>query len=284
MGFVIGGFLVGFGTRLGNGCTTGHGICGLARLSVRSLSGVLAFMATGMFSATGCSPTCPFNKYLRASVETVKNYFPTESTKDIGTILASLAAGVALPGFLRKAPESASKHERDEYDSNRSKIIPSVVSGALFSVGLVISQMTLASKIYGFLDVKGIKGGYWDPTLVCVMGGGLVVSFLSYQWVKGFNVFQNSKALECPLSQKKSVGHFDVPTNQVIDFNLIFGEALFGLGWGAAGLCPGPAMFLAFAGYPNVLLRWWPSFFVGSLLAEQVKNAQLRVENNKKID
>ncbi|KAL7463908.1 hypothetical protein ACHAXS_004286 [Conticribra weissflogii] len=144
--------------------------------------------------------------------------------------------------------------------------------------------MTLASKIYGFLDVKGIKGGYWDPTLVCVMGGGLVVSFISYQWVKGFNVFKNSKALECPLSQKKSVGHFDVPTNQVIDFNLIFGEALFGLGWGAAGLCPGPAMFLAFAGYPNVLLRWWPSFFVGSLLAEQVKNAQLRVANTKKMD
>lgn len=86
------------------------------------------------------------------------------------------------------------------------------------------------------------------------------------------------------MSQKKSVGHFDVPTNQVIDFNLIFGEALFGLGWGAAGLCPGPAMFLAFAGYPNVLLRWWPSFFVGSLLAEQLKNAQLRLAKNKKID
>ena len=52
---------------------------------------------------------------------------------------------------------------------------------------------------------------------------------------------------------------------------LIIGEAIFGLGWGMAGLCPGPAMFLACAGYPNVLLRWWPSFFVGAFVAEKVK-------------
>ena len=65
LGFILGGFCVGFGTRLGNGCTTGHGICGLARLSTRSLVGVLTFMATGVLSATGCSKTCPFHPWLR---------------------------------------------------------------------------------------------------------------------------------------------------------------------------------------------------------------------------
>ena len=89
-------------------------------------------------------------------------------------------------------------------------------SAMFFSLGLVVSQMTISSKIYGFLNVKGISDGTWlvdtcltiifsfviilshhlilyrDPTLACVMGGGLVVSFASYQFVKGFNVFKVS--------------------------------------------------------------------------------------------
>ena len=42
------GLLVGFGTRLGGGCTSGHGVCGLGRLSLRSLVAVMLFMAAGM--------------------------------------------------------------------------------------------------------------------------------------------------------------------------------------------------------------------------------------------
>jgi uncharacterized membrane protein YedE/YeeE len=279
LGFILGGFCVGFGTRLGNGCTTGHGICGMARLSTRSLAAVLTFMATGVLSATGCSATCPFHPYLRDSYEAVAKHLPTETTISIGTVIASLAAGAALPGLLRKAPHpNAAQAEKDEHDNNQRKIIPAIVSAAFFSLGLVISKMTISSKIYGFLNVKGMKDGTWDPTLACVMGGGLVVSFISYQWVKGFNAFNNSKAIECPLSQKSSEGHFNVPTNKVIDNKLIAGEAIFGLGWGMAGLCPGPAMFLACAGYPNVLLRWWPSFFVGAFLAEKVKSFSVKMQ------
>jgi len=300
LAFIVGGFLVGFGTKLGNGCTTGHGICGLARLSKRSLVAVLSFMATGVISASACSVTCPFYPYFRASYESVVNSLPTNTTITIGTVIASLAAGSAISGFLRKSPSpNATKTEQDEYTNNRRKIIPSIFSAAFFAIGLVTSGMTISSKIYGFLNVKGISAGTWDPTLACVMGGGLVVSFLSYQLVKGFNVFkvrnvtlvvlimlnhfervsnpafsklQNDKALECPLAQKKDGGKFNVTTSKVIDTKLFIGEAMFGLGWGIAGLCPGPAMFLAVAGYQNVLMRWWPSFFVGAFLAEKVKN------------
>mmetsp|Transcript_2763 Transcript_2763/g.4205 ORF Transcript_2763/g.4205 Transcript_2763/m.4205 type:complete len:382 (-) Transcript_2763:143-1288(-) len=273
LAFIVGGFLVGFGTKLGNGCTTGHGICGLARLSKRSLVAVLSFMATGVISASACSVTCPFYPYFRASYESVVNSLPTNTTITIGTVIASLAAGSAISGFLRKSPSpNATKTEQDEYTNNRRKIIPSIFSAAFFAIGLVTSGMTISSKIYGFLNVKGISAGTWDPTLACVMGGGLVVSFLSYQLVKGFNVFKNDKALECPLTQKKDGGKFSVTTSKVIDTKLFIGEAMFGLGWGIAGLCPGPAMFLAVAGYQNVLMRWWPSFFVGAFLAEKVKN------------
>lgn len=279
LGYILGGFFVGFGTRLGNGCTTGHGICGLARRSARSLTAVLAFMTTGILAASGCSATCPFHPYLRDSYESVANDLPTDFTIGMGTVIASLAAGAALPGFLRKAPhENATEAEKDDHHNNMRKIIPAIFSASFFSLGLVISQMTISSKIYGFLNVKGLKDGTWDPTLACVMGGGLAVSFVSYQWVKGLNFFKNSNALECPLSQKSSIGCFNIPTNKIIDTKLIIGEAIFGLGWGIAGLCPGPAIFLACAGYPNVLLRWWPSFFVGSFLAEKLKSLSVKVQ------
>ena len=91
-------------------------------------------------------------------------------------------------------------------------------------------------------------------------------------------LLKNTKALSCPLSQKSSTGHFSVPTNKVIDYKLIVGEAIFGLGWGMGGLCPGPAMFLACVGYPNVLLRWFPSFFVGSYIAEKFKTLVLKMQ------
>mmetsp|Transcript_659 Transcript_659/g.1203 ORF Transcript_659/g.1203 Transcript_659/m.1203 type:complete len:390 (+) Transcript_659:116-1285(+) len=281
LGFILGGFFVGFGSKLGNGCTTGHGICGLARRSTRSLSAVLAFMATGIFTATGCSPSCPFHPYLRDSYESVGKHLPTDFTIGIGTVLASLAAGAALPGFFGRGPhKNATAMEKDEYDNSKRKIVPAIFSAAFFSVGLAISQMTISSKIYGFLNMKGLRDGTWDPTLACIMGGGLAVSFVSYQWVKGFNAFKNPKALECPLSQKSTVGHFNVPTNKVINTTLILGEAMFGLGWGIAGLCPGPAIFLACAGYPNVLLRWWPSFFVGSLLADKFKSLLVNIQSS----
>lgn len=87
---------------------------------------------------------------------------------------------------------------------------------------------------------------------------------------------QNTKALECPLSQKSAT--FDVPTNKLIDWKLIVGEALFGIGWGMAGLCPGPAMVLLANGYPNVMFKWWPMFYLGSYLAEKVKNLSVKVK------
>ena len=75
------------------------------------------------------------------------------------------------------------------------------------------------------------------------------------------------------MSQQQSSeeGSFDLPTNKIIDYKLVLGEMTFGLGWAIAGLCPGPAMVRGAAGYPNVLYRWWPMFFVGALLAEKLK-------------
>ncbi|KAL7528888.1 hypothetical protein ACHAWF_002746 [Thalassiosira exigua] len=277
LGSILGGFLVGFGTRLGNGCTTGHGICGMARLSKRSFVGVCCFMGTGILSASLCSTKSPLYPYMRDSPESVAKYLPTRATVIASAAIASSVAVAALIGLLQKAPSESPQEERAKLRSDKIKVLPSALAATFFAVGLIVSQMTVVSKIYGFLDLRGLADGTWDPTLAFVMAGGLFVSFLSYQWVQGFGVVKNSRALECPLTQRE----FSVPTNKVIDKNLVVGELLFGFGWGAAGLCPGPAMVLACAGYQNILLRWWPMFYVGVVLAELVKKLQVRTKERR---
>lgn len=106
------------------------------------------------------------------------------------------------------------------------------ISGLLFGGGLTVSQMVNPSKVISFLDITG----NWDPSLAFVMGGALIVTFIGYRLVlKG----------KKPLFEDR----FRLPTRKDIDAPLIAGAALFGIGWGLAGLCPGPALAsVSFAG------------------------------------
>ena len=105
-----------------------------------------------------------------------------------------------------------------------SKII-SLISGIIFGVGLTISNMINPAKVLGFLDLFG----QWDPSLIFVMMGAIIVSspfFLLFK-SKSKPVFAES---------------FSIPEIKNIDSKLIFGSSLFGIGWGLVGLCPGPAI------------------------------------------
>ena len=105
-----------------------------------------------------------------------------------------------------------------------SKII-SLVSGIVFGVGLVISEMINPEKVLGFLDLFG----NWDPSLAFVMIGALIVSSPL------FHIIKNKKK---PLFAEK----FNYSNNKEVNNRLIVGSALFGAGWGLGGLCPGPAI------------------------------------------
>ena len=244
-------------------------------MSKRSLVAVCSFMASGILSATACSPSCPLSPYLRSTPDDVA--LPTAATAFVGSILTSIFCGMAIPRFMQEAPKPASDSDADKIKNDAvindtRKLGPAFASGSLFALGLIISGMVKSSKIYGFLNFKGFADRSWDGTLMFVMGGGLVVSMASYQFVKGFGLVDNSRALTCPLALKKSTGKFSVPTNKIIDANLVFGSAIFGFGWGIGGLCPGPAIANATVGYPHVLFRWWPAFFVGSFLGQKLKD------------
>ncbi len=114
--------------------------------------------------------------------------------------------------------------------------IASLVAGLLFGAGLAVSGMTLPSKVMGFLDFTGA----WDPTLIFVMGGAIAVHATLY-WA-----FRKRPS---PLFAER----FQLPTRRDIEPKLIAGAALFGLGWGLGGYCPGPAVVLLPSGGVEVV-------------------------------
>ena len=102
----------------------------------------------------------------------------------------------------------------------------SLIAGFIFALGLGISGMTDPQKVISFLDVFG----QWDPSLIFVMGSAIPVYFVSWLIYKKHN--------HLPYLDTKS----HVPTNRIIDRKLIIGSAIFGIGWGISGICPGPAI------------------------------------------
>ncbi|WP_342609782.1 YeeE/YedE family protein [Vibrio tritonius] len=109
---------------------------------------------------------------------------------------------------------------------NMTFALVAAFSGVLFGIGMAISGMANPQKVIGFLDIFGA----WDPSLLFVMGGALAIFMPSYRWL--------IKPRKAPVSNER----FSLPNNQQIDRRLILGAAIFGLGWGLAGICPGPAL------------------------------------------
>lgn len=130
------------------------------------------------------------------------------------------------------------------------------VSGALFGAGLYVSQMVDPQKVLRFLDFTAIPTGGWDPSLAFVMGGGLLVMFIAVQYGRG---------RQAPLFDQ----NFHEPEYTRIDAPLVVGSALFGIGWGMSGICPGPAISLV-AFLPDNLWIFLAAMFIGSYLGSFV--------------
>ena len=106
------------------------------------------------------------------------------------------------------------------------------LAGALFGAGLLVSGMTQPARVIGFLDVAGP----WDPGLAFVMGGAVLIYAAALRWIR--------RRRPAPWFDVK----FHLPERRDLDAPLILGAALFGIGWGLGGLCPGPAIVSAASG------------------------------------
>lgn len=141
-----------------------------------------------------------------------------------------------------------------------SPLIAASASGLIFGVGLAFSRMTDPEKVKSFLDVAAIGDGTWDPSLAFVMGGGLLVAMLFYRF---------SGAMKRPLLSLS----FSWPTKKHIDRPLLIGSAMFGVGWGLSGLCPGPAIaVLGLA--PGEVAVFAISMLVGSWTASMIMSSR----------
>lgn len=211
-GFCVAGFLVGFGTKLANGCTSGHGLCGLPRFSLRSFVAVCTFLTT----AIGVS-TYDYYFGLGPIAGSVFNGIYLTNDHNI-TAKVTLALGAILPviGFAV---------------SSKKNVVDQAITftvGALFSLGLMVSGMSRRTNILQFLQINQS----WNPALLFVLGCGLLVNLVTFTYMR--------KRQDSLCGGKV----FD-PKGGVIDWQLVVGAACFGAGWGIAGICPGPFLVLS---------------------------------------
>ncbi|MFI8982617.1 DUF6691 family protein [Pseudomonas sp. BMW13] len=118
------------------------------------------------------------------------------------------------------------------------------VCGLLFGIGLLLAGMADPAKVLAFLDL----GGHWDPSLALVMAGAIGVAALPLNLAR-----RRTRAL--------LGGAMQLPTRRDLDARLIGGSLLFGIGWGIAGICPGPALAILLSGH------WQAPLFVVAMLA-----------------
>lgn len=134
----------------------------------------------------------------------------------------------------------------------------SLLAGVVFGFGLLFGGMANPAKVIGFLDITRV----WDPSLAFVMGGAISVSFFAFRFVK---------------RRRQSIcgNTISLPTSKQIDLRLIGGAALFGVGWGLAGICPGPALVLLGAGVSKGIV-FVVAMVAGMLLFEQLEKIRTK--------
>jgi uncharacterized protein len=147
------------------------------------------------------------------------------------------------------------------------KILAAAFAGLLFAFGLVLSGMTDPQKVQSFLDFGGIASGRWDPSLAFVMGGALLVTLPGFAWLRA-----RGRSIE-RLGTKRTPlfdAQFDEPIAKAINAPLILGSALFGVGWGLSGYCPGPAIALGVSGGSSLLV-FLVTLGLGMVLAKRIR-------------
>ena len=128
--------------------------------------------------------------------------------------------------------------------------------GLLFGGGLIVSGMSDPTKVLNFLDLTGT----WDPSLAFVIGGAVLTAFVGYRMVL---------ARQVPLAADR----FHLPEKTRIDARLVIGPALFGIGWGIGGFCPGPALTALGLGSAGTL-AFVPAMIVGMWMARLLGEAR----------
>eukprot|EP01013_Petalomonas_cantuscygni_P010673 TRINITY_DN2384_c0_g1_i1.p1 TRINITY_DN2384_c0_g1~~TRINITY_DN2384_c0_g1_i1.p1 ORF type:complete len:388 (-),score=48.43 TRINITY_DN2384_c0_g1_i1:373-1485(-) len=264
---LLAGVLTGVGARVGSGCTSGHGVAGLARMSPRSLAAVITFMATGITMASA----------------TAALVAPSPSAVFTGSLAAALSPSLRLAAALFAAAVIAVQCALGLVQDT----VAFAFIGGLFGGGLGVSQMSSPAKVIGFLRLgaalaapahgagRGAGGGTimrldaahaWDPSLMGVMGAAVAINLVTFS---GIAAVTGGRALNGDRLQNPGAGIG-------VTRRLVAGAALFGVGWGLGGLCPGPGVFSLGAGALSALL-WcvgmWGGLWLGQAVGKDTRTS-----------
>ncbi|CAK9784746.1 hypothetical protein CC85DRAFT_273851 [Cutaneotrichosporon oleaginosum] len=226
----LAGAMIGFGAKLGSGCTSGHFLCGASRLSPRSLVATATFMA----SAVAVAKLVPAGYLVDAVPAWAPSYPATAALPALGgLLLAAVLAHNALAALLPKACRPSTPPSEAESCYSPAQLLPYLLSGLTFSLGLIVSGMVSPLKVMGFLRLPPPLDA-WDPSLAMIVVGGVIPNMI--QWMA---LQTRTAGAPKPLFAWEK---WHVPSRRDITPRLVLGALVFGAGWGLGGVCPGPAV------------------------------------------
>jgi len=261
---LLSGFLVGLGTKLASGCTSGHMLCGISRFSVRSIAASATFFATAIittaFTHGDLSPISPPDWSLG-----------TQGSKLLLLQTALLIISGAL--YVLNPSAEANDGNKEEKQNAPGPPIPEpimrtaayMITGTQFALALRLSNMTEFESVLGFLLLPHHHG--FDSSLVFVAVGALSLGAFLYHYARG--------------NETPRYGKWTIHKGRPVDAKLIIGSAIFGIGWGRTGVCPGPGLvnFGRALGSDGIMLTpyiiWLTSMIAGGLLADGTLNRVL---------
>lgn len=262
LAIILSGMFVGLGTKIGNGCTSGHGVCGLPRFSLRSFVAVGVFLITGIVIAT-LRHHFPF--FTGDSFLTSWGVNMYEKSGSFEEVFYSLILGVTI---LITSVYLFSIYKKEYNNQNSREFSDGLIGylvGIIFGLGLCVSGMTKRSKVINFLSISSS----WDASLLFVLGVSVGINVLTFHFIL-------SRSDNPPFSDKA----ISLKAGNELDINLLIGPFFFGLGWGISGLCPGPVMVNLFL-YLPLLIVFSVFLILGQFIAKlYLKNFNLAAKKN----
>ncbi|OMJ68708.1 hypothetical protein SteCoe_33761 [Stentor coeruleus] len=246
IGWIIGGIMIGIGSRWSGGCTSGHGVCGLPRFSLKSFIAICIFMPVGMATSTYLSSMPLFFNPTPLSSSLISTYknFASISLKVLqALVLMSIFYYIVTKRGIEKV-----------------SVLSQTIFGWIFGMGLLISGMCSRDNILAFLTIS-VK---WDPSLIIVMFTAIFINLVTFQ-----GIIYNGQSL---LGKRLAM-----PDNRM-DIGNFIGPVMFGMGWGITGLCPGPAL-ANFTVNPNCLLLVVATF-VGQSIVDAGYDYSAKLKKN----
>lgn len=242
--YVVAGLLVGVGSNLASGCTSGHMLAGLSRLRFRSVVATALFFVGGIFSTSLTSVKSGCHNQLGQTINCSQYDTSFEAfEQNKGALLSLVLTGFVLTYFL--LPRISSFVRNNALYSTVLRIVSGTITGFYFGTGLFISGMASSDKVLRFLRV--LDPISFDPSLALIVVFAVIPNIFIWRHIL--------KQPNYPVLNDT----WELANSKHLSKSLIIGSLTFGLGWGVVGACPGPGLLSFFVGKRE----WLVGFLIG---------------------